>query len=94
MKTIKVKPKQTIFDVALEQYGTCEAVGEILMNNPEIANDTKALATLGIEGVDNIDFHIDVALDASQTIKIDTDSELLRNATIKQIETDITTFDL
>ena len=44
MKTITVKARQTVYDIALEQYGTCEAVGEILALNPDVGNDPAALA--------------------------------------------------
>ena len=48
MTTATVKARQTVYDIALEQYGTCEAVGEILALNPQIANDPEALVQLGI----------------------------------------------
>ena len=47
MTTATVKARQTVYDIALEQYGTCEAVGEILALNPQIANDPEALVQLG-----------------------------------------------
>ena len=49
MTTATVKARQTVYDIALEQYGTCEAVGEILALNPQIANDPEALVQLWID---------------------------------------------
>ena len=39
MKTIKVKDNQILLDIALQYYGTAEAIAEILANNPGIKND-------------------------------------------------------
>ena len=36
MKTVTVKPNQTVFDILVEQYGTCEALAELLENNPNL----------------------------------------------------------
>ena len=30
MKTVTVKPNQTVFDILVGQYGTCEALAEFL----------------------------------------------------------------
>lgn len=94
MKTVKAKDKQTIMDVALEQYGTLEAVGEILANNPGLINDAHSLAALGIDAASTSDFYPDVMLEAGQSIEIDDSSELIRSNVLRQINSDITTFDL
>lgn len=94
MKTISVKRNQTLFDVALERYGTLEALGEILRNNPGLTNDAGALAALGIDAVNSSDFYPDVMLEAGQSVAIDTDSGTIRSGIVKQIIQDITTFDL
>ena len=39
MKTVTVKPNQTVFDILVEQYGTCEALAELLENNPNLENE-------------------------------------------------------
>ena len=39
MKTVTVKPNQTVFDILVEQYGTCEVLAEFLENNPDLEND-------------------------------------------------------
>lgn len=93
MKTIKAKPNQTVFDIAIEQYGTCEAVGEILANNPSLSNDVAALTALGIEAVGETDFYPDVALDPGADVLIDTASLLMRAAVVKEIKRDITTYE-
>ena len=38
MKTVTVKPNQTVFDILVGQYGTCEALAEFLENNPGQTN--------------------------------------------------------
>lgn len=57
MTTATVKARQTVYDIALEQYGTCEAVGEILALNPQIANDSEALVQLGIDSIGETGFY-------------------------------------
>lgn len=94
MKEIKVKRNQTIFDVALEQYGTCEAVGEIMANNPGLRNDPKALTGIGIDALQEEGFYIDVALERNMTVLIDAESKLIDANTVKGIENEITNFDL
>lgn len=42
MKTVTVKPNQTVFDILVEQYGTCEALAELLENNPNLENEPGA----------------------------------------------------
>ncbi len=96
MKTIKSKENQTIYDVALEQYGNVEAVCEIMTNNSDLRNDPAALARLGINAIEDDGFYIDVALLPGSAIQInDTDSPLMRPAVLKDISgEEITTFDL
>lgn len=91
-KTVKAKPNQTIWDVATEQYGTCEAVGEILANNLGLQNGAAALTALGIETVGVNDFYLDAALEPGTEITIDTDSPHMRPAVVKEIKNDITTY--
>ena len=42
MKTVEVKDEQTLLDIALQHYGTAEAVGKILSDNPGLANEPSA----------------------------------------------------
>ena len=89
MKTITVKARQTVYDIALEQYGTCEAVGEILALNPDVANDP---AALGIDSVSEAGFYLDVAVDKGAQLRIDDDSTLMRKNALKEITSEITTY--
>lgn len=91
MKTVTVKPNQTIFDIAVENYGTCEAVGEILKNNPIVSNDKDALTALGIDYLSDTDFYIDVSIEPGFELQIDTDSKLIKTSVIREITTDVTT---
>lgn len=81
MKKITVKPNQTVYDIAVEQYGTCEAVGKIMADNPELVNTGS-------------DFRFDLALEAGGTLLVDTDSRLVRKNVIREIDKEVTTFDL
>lgn len=94
MKTVTVKPNQTIYDLAAEQYGTCEALAEIISNNPGIRNDKAALSALGIDYLSDTDFYADVAVDPGFQFLVDTDSRLIKTSIIKEITSDITTFNI
>lgn len=94
MKTIIVKPNQTIFDLAVENYGTCEAVGEILKNNPQLKNDDLAKVAAGIDPIRDNGLYLDLAVAACSRIIIDTDSKLIRTSVIREINTEVTTFNL
>lgn len=91
---VTVKPNQTIFDLAAQYYGTCEAVSEILGNNPELTNEDAAKTAAGIDAVSDDSFYFDLPVKTGTVIKIDTDSRLLQKSVIKQIQTDVTTFNL
>lgn len=93
MTKIEVKPNQTIFDIALEQYGTCEAVSEMLRNNPEITNADAAKVALGIDPVKDRSFYLDLSVRPGLKVAIDPDSRLMRKNVTREIQTDITTFD-
>lgn len=93
MKTTTVKARQTLYDIALEQYGTCEAVGELLALNPGIANDPEALRRLGIETLGQTGFYLDAAVAPGTQLRIDEQSALMRKGTLKEIISDITTYD-
>lgn len=94
MQTVTVKPNQTIFDLAAQHYGNAEAVGEILRNNPELTNEDAAKTAVGIDAIADKNFYIDLPVRAGTAVGIDTDSHRLQKSVTKQIETDITTFNL
>lgn len=93
MKTITVKPHQTIYDVALEQYGTCEAVGDILRLNPEPENDPTALAVRGINSVGATELWLDIALEPGLMLVVDPDNGIRKSNITKELRTDITTYE-
>nr|DAN20593.1 MAG TPA: hypothetical protein [Caudoviricetes sp.] len=94
MKKITVKENQTIYDIAIEQYGTCEAVGEILFDNSELLNDEQAKRDLGIDPINDKAFYFDIALKRGYTLLIDTDSCLVKKNILRDImNKEITTFD-
>lgn len=94
MKTIRTVPNQTLFDVAVKHCGTCDAVAELLADNPGLRNDPAALAALGIDYVADSGFYLDAALLAGQEIRINTDSRTLRQTVVKELQNkEINTFD-
>lgn len=95
MQTMKITAdrNQTVYDIAARWYGTAEAVGQLLVDNPELKNDPIALAACGINVLDNDAFYVDVALCPGTEIEIDTDSKLVRQMVVKQLQNDITTYD-
>lgn len=95
MKKVTVKRNQTIYDIAVEQYGTCEALPEIITNNPGLENDEQAKISLGIDVSKDKDFYFDLALKPGSTVMIDTDSRSLKKNIIREINSkEVTTFDL
>lgn len=94
MKTITVKPNQTLFDLAVENYGTSEAVAEILKNNPDLRNDKAAMTALGVNYTSNSGFYLDAPVETDFQLQIDTDSKQIKTSIIKEITTEVTTFTL
>ena len=93
MKTIKTLKNQTLYDIATMHYGTCEAVGELLMNNPDLINDPTAMAEQNIDYVNDNGFYPDIALLAGQRVMIDTQSPNMNRNMVKEIYNEITTYD-
>lgn len=94
IRTIIVDANQTIYDLALQYYGTLEAVGEIFANNPLLVNDKAALIALGIDPVCDKQFYFDVAVEAGFVLKINTDSKQIKSNIVREINTPITTYNL
>lgn len=94
MKKITVKPNQTVYDIAVTEYGTCEAVAEIIADNPELANDDRAKVETGVDPVKDKSFYFDLALKPGSTIFIDTDSRLINKNILREMNKEVTTFDL
>lgn len=94
MKKITVKPNQTVYDIAVSEYGTCEAIAEIIANNPELSNDDRAKVNTGIDPVTDKSFYFDLSLKPGSTVLIDTDSRMINKNILREINKEITTFDL
>lgn len=89
MKTIEVQDEQTLLDIALQHYGTAEAMGEIIANNPGLKNEPSAVVEAGRAlGA----FYPDIKLKAGQRVSIDDDSRLAKKTVVKKIDRDITTY--
>lgn len=93
MKRVTAKVNQTIYDVAIEQYGTCEAVGKLMQDNPDMENDLQAVTEAGIEESDR-SFYFDLPLPEGSTLLVDTDSRLIEKNILREIDKDVTTYDL
>lgn len=89
MKTIEVCDEQILLDIALQYYGTAEAIGKIVSDNPDIKNEPSAVVKAGRAlGT----FYPDIKLAAGSLINIDDDSRLARKTVVKKIDRDITTY--
>jgi hypothetical protein len=88
MKTILTVDKQTIFDIAVQHYGTIEAVQEILALNPQIENDLKGY------NVDLSEFQLDLPVKANSLLTIDDNSSLINKNLLKEITETVTTFEI
>lgn len=86
---ITVKDNQTILDLAVQYYGNIEAVGELLHNNPQVANDKAAVV---LEGYEPGDFWPHIKLKPGQVIRIDTDSRLMKKNVTGKITKNVTTY--
>lgn len=89
MKTIEVKNNQTLLDIALQYYGTAEAIEEILANNTEIKNDPLELM---YSRRSLLDFHPDIKLKEGTSLFINDNSLMMRKTVVKKIENDINTY--
>lgn len=89
MKVIEVQDEQQLLDIALQHYGTAEAMGEIMANNPELKNEPSAVVEAGRSLGD---FYPDIKLKVGQRISIDDDSRLVKKTVVKKIDRDITTY--
>lgn len=89
MKTIKVKDNQILLDIALQYYGTAEAIAEILANNSGIKNDPQTLVN---SGRPLGSFYPDVKLEVGSSLLIDDDSRRVKKTVVKKIENDVTTY--
>ncbi|MCM1031866.1 MAG: hypothetical protein NC410_10565 [Oscillibacter sp.] len=90
MKAVKVKPNQTVYDIVVEQYGTCEALAEFLGNNPALENDPVSVGRQVPEAVQV--FRLDLPVRSGSVVWIDTDSKLIKTSVIKEIDTEVTTY--
>lgn len=101
MKQISIQGEQTLFDIAIQEYGNAEfeALWKILDDNPNIAFDYKARQTDDVaeERVIIDDYEVvesgfkDIAypLAEGQLINIDTEYSGKDNTVLKQIEGDV-----
>ena len=89
MKTIEVKDEQILLDIALQYYGTAEATGEIVANNPDLKNESSAVVEAGRELGS---FYPDIKLAIGSRVRIDDDSRLVKKTVVKKINRNITTY--
>ena len=90
MKAVTVKENQTVFDIVVEQYGTCEALAEFLANNPELENEPAPAGRQVPEAFQA--FRLDFPVRAGSVVWVDTDSKAIKTSVIKEIDTEVTTY--
>ncbi len=89
MKRVEIVDNQTLLDVAMENYGTAEALGEIFVNNPDLANDMEAMIAAGRTITD---FHPDIKLAVGSEVVIDSESRLIKKNVVKKIDRSVNTY--
>lgn len=92
MQTTLVKENQTLHDLSIALYGTCEAVGELLRLNPAIENDARALSAAGIDTISDKAFYLDLPVAEGSELRFDPDSLLRRDNILKELTADINTY--
>ena len=60
MNKIYAKPNQTLWDISLEQFGSIEAVFELLVNNEQIDSVNYNIETAEEINISNKEFDVDV----------------------------------
>lgn len=91
MKKIKIEANQSLRDVALQYYGTMEALGEILSLNctygtTTMRNDRAALVALGIDYINDTSFYLDVPLEVGSVVVIDDESRAVNRNIIRELQ--------
>lgn len=89
MKTIEVQDKQILLDIVLQHYGTAEAMGEIMANNPGLENEPSAVMEAGRELGP---FYPDIKLRARLRVSVDDDSRLVKKTVVGKINGSVTTY--
>lgn len=93
MKTIETEPNQTLFDLAIQHYGTLEALAELLELNPVLENDPEALVANGINTLDNVVFRMDLALKPGLLLHVDDNSKRMDSKIAAKIDNPVTTYE-
>lgn len=94
MKTIKVEPNQTLYDLAVQYYGTVDGVEELMALNPGLQNDPKALTELGINTANQENaFRFDVAVAPGSVLAFDETSKTIDDKVVRKIENQVTTYE-
>lgn len=89
MKTVSIQENQTLLDVALQYYGSAEAISDILQHNPGLKNPASALVK---EGRPLGRLYPDIKLEPGFRLRIDDDSRLQKKTVVKKITNDVTTY--
>ncbi|MEG1499378.1 MAG: hypothetical protein RRX93_07860 [Bacteroidales bacterium] len=94
IKITLVEPNQTIYDLALQHYGTVAGIVDILSYNPDLKNDKLALSTLGIDTVKDNDFYFDAPVEIGFPLKINKDSKYGIPTITREFNAPITTYNI
>lgn len=94
MDRITVQENQSLRDLAISNYGTLEAIEEIIrINGDTIVNDKSALVAAGIDYASDTAFYIDIALEVGLSVLIDRESKLSKRNIIREINTPQTKYE-
>lgn len=93
MKTIEAESNQTLFDVAVQHYGTLDALAELLELNPALENDPAALIANGINTLDKVVFRMDLALKPGLLLHVDDESKRMDSKIAAKIDNPVTTYE-
>lgn len=83
MKQITTVKSQTVFDLAVQEYGNMEAVFEIINNNPELIGMNDYPDGHSVD--ETIDFDMSFPIKPGVKILIDETSALYNTVIIKQL---------
>lgn len=94
MQQITIKPNQSLRDIAIANYGTLEAMGEIVaINEAVLKNDARALVAIGVDYLNDSSFYLDVAIEPGLVLEINEKSKLIDKNTIRELKTEQTKYE-
>ena len=85
MKKIKIRPGQTVMDIAIQEYGNIEAIFEILDLNTHILNDYPEHEAIA----DRSEFDLGYSIKTGQELTVNPQSDLFKKSIIEELNNKI-----